>query len=74
LPYLYDPFFAMCAHAVSTVAKQHGYSVIMTTSNENPDTEYDEAAQMLQRHVEGLVVIPANLGQTRLDRTLLGKT
>src|ERR1700739_253951 len=31
LPYLYDPFFAMCAHAVSTVATQHGYSVLITT-------------------------------------------
>jgi LacI family transcriptional regulator len=74
LPYLYDPFFAMCGHAVSTVAKQHGYSVIITTSNEDPETEYAEAAQMLQRHVEGLVLIPANRGQSRLDRVLLGKT
>jgi LacI family transcriptional regulator len=74
IPYLYDPFFAMCAHAVSTVAKQHGYSVIMTTSNEDPDTEYTEASQMLQRHVEGMVVIPANRGQSLLTRTMLGKT
>jgi LacI family transcriptional regulator len=74
LPYLYDSFFAMCGHAVTTVARQHGYSVIMTTSNEDPDTEYDEAMQMLQRHVEGLVVIPANRGKTRLNRALLGKT
>jgi LacI family transcriptional regulator len=74
LPYLYDPFFAMCAHAVTTVAKQHDYSVIMTTSNEDPDTEYAQAAQMLQRHAEGLVVIPAGQGQTRLNRMLLGKT
>lgn len=74
LPYLYDSFFAMCGHAVTTVARQHGYSVIMTTSNENPDTEYDEAMQMLQRHVEGLVVIPANRGKSRLNRALLGKT
>lgn len=74
LPYLYDSFFAMCGHAVSTVAKQHGYSVIMTTSNEDPDTEYAEADQMLQRHVEGLLVIPASQGRTRLNRSLLGKT
>jgi LacI family transcriptional regulator len=74
LPYLYDSFFAMCGHSVTTVARQHGYSVIMTTSNEDPDTEYDEAMQMLQRHVEGLVVIPANRGKTRLNRALLGKT
>jgi LacI family transcriptional regulator len=74
IPYLYDPFFAMCAHAVSTVAKQHGYSVIMTTSNEDPDTEFEEASQMLQRHVEGMVVIPANRGHSLLTKSMLGKT
>lgn len=74
IPYLYDPFFANCAHAVTTVAKEHGYSVIITTSNEDPDTEYDEAEQMLQRHVDGLVVIPARFRQSRLTRGLFGKT
>jgi LacI family transcriptional regulator len=74
LPYLYDPFFANCAHAVTTVAREHGYSVITTTSNESPDTEYVEAEQMLQRHVEGLLVIPARLRQSRLTRALFGKT
>src|ERR1019366_5588318 len=49
LPYLYDPFFAMCGHAVTTVAKKHGYSVLMTTSNEDPATEYEAALQILQR-------------------------
>lgn len=74
IPYLYDPFFANCAHAVTTVAKDHGYSVIITTSNEDPDAEYVEAEQMLQRHVDGLVVIPAHRRQSRLTRALFGKT
>jgi LacI family transcriptional regulator len=74
LPYLYDPFFANCAHAVTTVAKEHGYSVITTTSDENPDTEFVAAEQMLQRSVEGLVIIPARFRQSRLTRTLFGKT
>jgi LacI family transcriptional regulator len=74
IPYLYDPFFANCAHAVTTVAKEHGYSVISTTSNEDPDIEYAEAEQMLQRHVEGLVAIPARYRQSRLTRSLFGKT
>lgn len=74
LPYLYDPFFANCAHAVTSVAKERGYSVIITTSNEDPDTEFLEAEQMLQRHVDGLVVIPARFRQSRLTRALFGKT
>lgn len=74
LPYLYDPFFAMCGHAVTTVAKKHGYSVLMTTSNEDPATEYEAALQMLQRDVEGLLMIPSIRGQSRINQTLLGKT
>jgi LacI family transcriptional regulator len=74
IPYLYDPFFANCAHAVTTVAKEHGYSVIITTSNEDPETEYAEAEQMLQRHVDGLVAIPAPVRNSRMARTLFGKT
>jgi LacI family transcriptional regulator len=74
IPYLYDSFFANCAHAVTTVAKEHGYSVITTTSNEDPDIEYAEAEQMLQRHVEGLMVIPARFRQSRLTRALFGRT
>lgn len=74
IPYLYDPFFANCAHAVTTVAKEHGYSVIITTSNEDPDTEYAEAEQMLQRHVDGLLAIPAPHRQWRISRAMFGKT
>jgi LacI family transcriptional regulator len=67
VPYLYDPFFAMCAHAISTVARENGYSVILTTSNEDADTELAEAQLMLRRHVEGLIVIPATEGDSRLS-------
>ena len=74
IPYLYDPFFANCAHAVTTVAREHGHSVIITISNEDPDTEYDQAEQMLQRNVDGLVVIPAGFQTSRLSRALFGKT
>jgi LacI family transcriptional regulator len=74
LPYLYDPFFAGCAHAVTTVAREHGYSVLITTSDEDPETEYAEADEMLQRHVDGLLVIPARIRQSRLTRALFGKT
>lgn len=59
LPYLYDPFFATCAHAVSTVATQHGYSVLITTSDENGDIEQKQASLMLRRRIDGIIIIPA---------------
>ena len=71
IPYLYDSFFANCAHAVTTVAKERGYSVIITTSNEDPDLEFAEAERMLQRHVDGLVLIPSRFRQSRLTRSFL---
>lgn len=74
IPYLYDPFFGTCAHAVTTVAKEKGYNVVITTTNEDPDTEFVEAEQMLQRHVDGLLAIPARFNSTRLSRSMLGKT
>ncbi len=59
VPSLTDPFFAICAHNVNAVAQSKGYSTIITTSNENPDTEFSEAEWMLQKHVEGLVLCPS---------------
>lgn len=68
VPYLYDSFFPVCAHAVSTVARENGYSVILTTSNEDTELEYTEAQLMLRRRVDGLVVIPASRGRSRLNQ------
>src|SRR5580658_7289848 len=57
VPYLLDPFFATCAHIISTIAKQHSYSVVLSTSDEDPQAELVEASRMLRRNIEGLIVI-----------------
>lgn len=67
VPNFDDVFFSTCAHEVSMVAKERSYSFMITTSQEDPDAEYEEANQMLGRHVEGLIVIPAAGGKSRLD-------
>ena len=64
LPNLCDPFFAMCAQAVSSVARKYGYSVSTATTEQNPEIEYEEARRMLHRNVEGLLVIPADVSGT----------
>ncbi len=66
VPYLYDPFFATCAHAIDEVAKDHGFSVILTTTNEDAKSELDAVRQMIQRHVDGLIVIPAEGSSSNL--------
>ena len=59
VPYLYDPFFATCAHIIGSVAKQHMYSVVLSTTNEDPRDELREVNQMMRRNVEGMLIIPA---------------
>ncbi len=66
LPNLHDSFYATCAHALNMVAKEHDYTVLLTITNDNSDHEYNEAQRMMQRHVEGLVVIPASSQVCRL--------
>lgn len=66
VPNIHDPFFAICAQAASEVARSHDYSVSIAMSDENPEAEYREAVLMMQRNVDGLIVVPATL--TRLTR------
>ena len=70
VPNLYDPFFALCAHVVNGVVRSKNYSVHIATTDENPETESIEAARMLRRHIEGLVVIPAEMGSGGASRLL----
>ncbi len=72
VPYLFDPFFAVCAHAVSEVAKRHQHSVILSTSNEDWRAEFEEACQMVRRNVGGLIIIPAAGRQLAVDPALSG--
>jgi LacI family transcriptional regulator len=73
VPNLHDPFFAMCSHSITLVAKEHAYSTVITTSDEDPATEFFEAKRMLRRHIEGLIVVPASgksqLRDPEFDRT-----
>lgn len=65
VPNLYDPFFSICAHAVSLAAKEHAYSVVISTTDEDPETEFDEACRMMSRNIGGLIVIPAEGSRTK---------
>ena len=74
VPNLIDPFFAICAHTVSVVAKEHDYSVIIATADEDVNIEYDEAVRMLRRQVEGFVIIPAASGVSRITGAEFAQT
>ena len=64
VPNLFDPFFAISAQAINRVARDHGYSVSIATTEESAELEYEEASRMLRRSVEGLLVIPVDVKGT----------
>lgn len=66
VPNFFDSFFACCAHEINLVAQEHGYSVMVTTSGEDAGAEYNEASLMMRRNIEGLIVIPAWIGESKL--------
>lgn len=57
-PYLYDPYYATCSHAISNVARSHGYSVFLTTCDQNPEIERMEANLLIGRQISGLLTVP----------------
>jgi LacI family transcriptional regulator len=74
VPDLYDSFFASYAHAINAVAKQHAYSILLTTSDENPETELEEARELMRRQVDGLIIIPACNGRSHLSGQEFART
>ena len=74
VPNLHDPFFALCAHVVSEEAKSRGYSLSISTTDEDPEAEFSQASRMFLSNVEGLVVIPSETrtGASRLVSPELG--
>ncbi|MCL2660884.1 MAG: LacI family transcriptional regulator [Acidobacteriaceae bacterium] len=56
VPDLLHPFFANIANTVSDVARKKGYSLLISSSNEDPAMEIDEIKQLLARRVDVIIV------------------
>ena len=56
VPDLLHPFFAEVAKALSTVVGQRGYSVIISSSEEDAELEAREIHQMVSRQLDALVI------------------
>lgn len=63
VPDFMHSFFAEIAKAVAQVARPHGYYVIISDSEEDPDLETRDAELLIARQVDGLIIAstqPAN--------------
>jgi LacI family transcriptional regulator len=59
VPDLLHPFFAQIAKAISATIREQGYSLIITSSEEDPELEQREIEQLLARRVDALVIASA---------------
>jgi LacI family transcriptional regulator len=59
LPEFTHPFFAEIAKAVAQVVRLHGYHVIISYFEEDPELEASEADSLLARQVDGLIIATA---------------
>ena len=59
VPDLLHPFFADIAKAISTQVRGEGYSLFISTSDEEPELEQQEIEQLLARRVDVMMVASA---------------
>lgn len=63
-----NPFYAACVKAVEETARRHDYMVILCASDEDAETERAYIRLLVQRRVDGLLLVPAADGQEYLKQ------
>jgi len=56
VPNISDIFYARIAHYIELKAKEFGYNVVFSSSNENATIEKELIYSMLNRQVDGLII------------------
>ena len=59
VPDLLHPFFAVIANAITTEIRKKGYSLLIASSEEEPELEAQEIREMLARRVDVIMVASA---------------
>ncbi len=62
MPDMTNPFFTTLAHGVETAAREVGISLLIANSDEQEDEERRLVQVLLQRQVDGILIIPAGAG------------
>lgn len=65
-----NPFFSYIARAIEDSAKQHGYTVIIGSSDEQASKSADLIGAFMNRQVDGLIVAPAAQSEKQLQTLL----
>ena len=73
IPSMADPFFASCAEAAHTVAREHDSLLIVTTTHNDAKMEIENVNLLIRHRADGLLIVPANSHGLAL-RDLLNRT
>jgi LacI family transcriptional regulator len=68
VPDLIHSFFAEVAQAISHTIQAHGYSLILSSSEENPELESQEIRQLVARRLDALVIASTAASGEQFDR------
>jgi LacI family transcriptional regulator len=63
LPDMTNPFFMTLAHGVEAAAREADISLLLANSDEREDEERRLVPMLLQRQVDGLLIVPAGTGE-----------
>jgi LacI family transcriptional regulator len=68
MPDMTNPFFTALAHGVEMSAREVGISLLVANSDEREGEEQRLVQVLLQRQVDGILLIPAGAGGTAISR------
>ena len=68
VPSLLHSFFAEVAVALSDEIGRRGYSLLLASSDEQPEVEAREIQQMMARHLDALVIATCSPGDRMIER------
>jgi DNA-binding LacI/PurR family transcriptional regulator len=65
-----NPFFTAVARGAEDVARHHGYSLVLSNTDENPEREAASLAVMAAERAAGIIIATTNENGTTLRRAL----
>ena len=66
IPEITNPFFPAVVKGVESAARQHGYSVILCNTDDDPQRELESFAFLAEKQVDGLILCGSRLSPEQL--------
>lgn len=70
VPYLNSLFIADLMSGVEAEADKYGYDVFISHTREDPASERDALSRLLDRRVDGLIIVPAAGGENQIGKVM----